>query len=85
MRKRSKRYKENLKQINKANKYSIEDAVKLALQIAGAKFKESVDISINLNLKASQRVRGTVVYPNSIGKERKVLVSKANRNKIEGP
>jgi large subunit ribosomal protein L1 len=42
--------------------------------MAFAKFDETVDLSVKLNLKKSQSVRDTVVLPNQFRGEKKVLV-----------
>jgi large subunit ribosomal protein L1 len=43
-------------------------------KLAFAKFDETVDISVRLNLKKSQTVRDTVVLPNQFRGEKKILV-----------
>lgn len=53
------------------------EAVESALQASYAKFDETVDVAVRLGVDprhADQMVRGTVVLPNGIGKEVKVLV-----------
>lgn len=57
--------------------YGVEDAFKLVKEIAGAKFKESIDVSINLGVdprKSDQVVRGSTVLPNGTGKDVRVAV-----------
>jgi large subunit ribosomal protein L1 len=54
-----------------------EEAVKISLESSYAKFDETVDIAVRLGVDprhADQMVRGTVVLPNGLGKEIKVLV-----------
>jgi len=46
----------------------------LVKSMAFAKFDETVDLSVKLNLKKSQTVRDTVVLPNQFRGEKKVLV-----------
>ncbi len=56
---------------------SFEEAVKISLESAYAKFDETVDVAVRLGVDprhADQMVRGTVVLPNGLGKEVKVLV-----------
>jgi large subunit ribosomal protein L1 len=72
--KRGKKYKENVKKYNSANSYELKEAVTLVKAMAYAKFDETVDLSVKLNLKKSQTVRDTVVLPNQFRGEKKVLV-----------
>lgn len=76
MRKRSKRYKNDISKI-KNKQYSIVEAVDVLKQCTSAKFDESVDIAVRLGVdpkKADQAIRGTVALPHGIGKEVRVLV-----------
>jgi len=61
-----------------ANKvYTAEEAFALLKDLPHAKFRESVDISINLGVdprKSDQAVRGAVVLPKGTGKEIRVAV-----------
>lgn len=61
-----------------ANKiYAIEDAAKLLAEVSTVKFKESVDIAINLGVdprKSDQVVRGAADMPNGTGKTVRVAV-----------
>lgn len=53
----------------------VEDAVKLAVDKAFAKFDETVDVAINLGVDpkySDQMVRGAVTLPNGLGKEIRV-------------
>ncbi|AZZ65776.1 50S ribosomal protein L1 [Metamycoplasma phocicerebrale] len=64
--------------VNKKDVYSLEDAINLAKKASFAKFDESLDIAIRLNLdtrKSDQQLRGAVVLPNGTGKTVKVLVA----------
>lgn len=57
--------------------YGIDDAVKLAKELAFAKFDESMDLAIRLGVDprhADQMVRGTVALPHGTGKQVRVLV-----------
>jgi len=56
----------------------------LVKELKYAKFDETVEVSINLNLKKSHTVRDTVVLPNSFGAEKKILVfTKADKENLE--
>ncbi|WP_330463659.1 50S ribosomal protein L1 [Metamycoplasma gateae] len=64
--------------VNKKDVYSLVDAINLAKKASFAKFDESLDIAIKLNLdtrKSDQQLRGAVVLPNGTGKTVKVLVA----------
>ena len=75
--KRGKKYIEAASKIEKGKAYSLEEAVKLLKETKVAKFDESVELVLRLNLdtkKADQQLRGATVLPNGIGKTKKVLV-----------
>lgn len=72
--KRGKKYNESAKKYNAVNTYDLKEALVLVKAMAFAKFDETVDLSVKLNLKKSQSVRDTVVLPNQFRGEKKVLV-----------
>ncbi|MCL1930324.1 MAG: 50S ribosomal protein L1 [Treponema sp.] len=72
--KHGKKYRESLKKFTITTTYELEEALKLVKSMAYAKFDETVDLSVNLNLKKSQSVRDTVVLPHQFRGEKKVLV-----------
>ena len=75
--KRGKKYLEAASKIEKGKVYSVEEAVSLLKETKVAKFDESVELVLRLNLdtkKADQQLRGATVLPNGIGKTKKVLV-----------
>jgi len=77
MPKRGKKYIESKKRVNNGTKHGFSEAVQLALGSSFAKFDESVDLAVRLGVDprhADQMVRGTVILPNGLGKEVKVLV-----------
>jgi large subunit ribosomal protein L1 len=71
--------------IDRAVFYNAEDAVKLVKERAKAKFDETIEVSVNLNVdprKSEQNVRGTVQLPNGTGKTLRVAVfAKGDRAK----
>jgi len=76
MPKRGKKYLEVSNNIGQ-EKQSVSDAVKVAIDSSFTKFDETIDVALRLGVDprhADQMVRGTVVLPNGIGKEVKVLV-----------
>src|SRR5260370_11492551 len=71
-----KKYTAALKQIE-AHEYSLDKAVPLLKKIKFAKFDETVEVHMRLGVDpkhADQMVRGTVVMPNGLGKNKIVLV-----------
>jgi large subunit ribosomal protein L1 len=72
--KRGKKYRESLKKYNPENFYALSEAVDLVKSLAFAKFDETLDLSVKLNLKKSQSVRDTVVLPHQFKAEKRVLV-----------
>jgi large subunit ribosomal protein L1 len=72
--KHGKKYLESLKKYDAATAYDLVSAADLVKKLAFAKFDETVDLSVKLNLKKSQSVRDTVVLPHQFRGEKKVLV-----------
>ena len=75
---RSKRYKEILKTVIKDKKLTAKEALDLVIKNSTAKFDESIDISLKINLKQTKggdfSLRTTVKLPNGSGKKNKVAV-----------
>ena len=74
---RGKKYRELADKVDRLKRYGFEEAVQLTLDCAYAKYDETVDIAVRLGVDprhADQMVRGTVVLPNGVGKEVRVLV-----------
>ena len=77
MPKRSKNYRAALTKIDLYHKYPLGEAIAKVKEMAYAKFDETVELTIWLGVdprKADQLVRGTIVLPNGIGKNKRVLV-----------
>jgi large subunit ribosomal protein L1 len=72
--KRGKKYLENIKKYDRAVVYDVNAAMELIKSLAAAKFDETIDVSVKLNLKKSQSVRDTVVLPHQFRGEKRVLV-----------
>jgi large subunit ribosomal protein L1 len=65
--------------------YSVDEGVDIALNSSSAKFEETIDIAVNVNVdpkKSEQNVRGKIQLPKSLGKTIKVCVF-ANADKID--
>ena len=77
MAKLTKRQKAIAEKVQAGKQYGFEDAAQLLAELSTIKFKESVDIAINLGVdprKADQVVRGATVLPNGTGKSVRVAV-----------
>ena len=77
MAKRSKKYLEALKLVDRSKRYTLTEAIELAKKTSYAKFDATVEIAFRLNIdprKAEQNLRGTVSLPHGTGKEVRVLV-----------
>lgn len=72
--KRGKKYREAITKVDRLNRYPINEAVALVKELSFAKFDETIELSMNLNLKKSQTVRDTVVLPNQFHGEKRILV-----------
>jgi large subunit ribosomal protein L1 len=80
--KAGKKYLDSLKKYNPTASYDLKAALDLVKTMAYAKFDETVDLSVKVNLKKSQSVRDTVVLPNQFRGEKKALVfCKAEKEK----
>jgi large subunit ribosomal protein L1 len=72
-----KRFKKASEGINPETYYPLPDAVKMVKSRAKAKFDETIEISLNLNIdprKSEQNLRGTVMLPSGTGKTLRVAV-----------
>jgi len=77
MPKRGKKYTESKSNVDTLKRHDVTEAVETAIKSSFAKFDETIDVAVRLGVDprhADQMVRGTVVLPNGLGKEVKVLV-----------
>ena len=78
MKKASKRYRELLKSAAKGKKIELKEMIELIKKNSTAKFDESIDVSLKINLKQSKggdlSLRTVVKLPNGSGKKTKVAV-----------
>jgi len=72
--KHGKKYLEAAKKIDNEKDYTLAEASELIKELSFAKFTESIDLSVNLQLKKSQSVRDTCVLPNQFQAQKKILV-----------
>jgi large subunit ribosomal protein L1 len=86
-----KKYRSAAAKVDRAKRYSLDEACKLLPGTKVAKFDESVDIAVRLGVDpkhADQMVRGAVVLPHGTGKTQRVAVvakgDKANEARAAG-
>jgi len=86
MKKRSKRYKEILKNVVKDKKITAKEILDLVKKNSTTKFDESIDVSLRINLKQSKggdfNLRTVLQLPKGTGKKTKVAVL-CEQDKIE--
>lgn len=73
----SKRYKQLVEKIDNTKAYQLEEASVLTKSLVSAKFDETVEIALNLNVDprhADQMIRGAMVLPHGTGKTVRVAV-----------
>src|SRR5579875_689697 len=72
-----KNYRKAAEKIDRARRYRLEEALQMVVDNRVAKFDETVELAVRLNVdprQADQNVRGTVVLPNGTGRSVRVLV-----------
>ncbi|MEM1437126.1 MAG: 50S ribosomal protein L1 [Pseudomonadota bacterium] len=77
MPKMTKRMKAIAEKVDREKAYAIEEAVGLLAELSRTKFKESIDIAVNLGVdprKSDQVVRGATTLPHGTGKTVRVAV-----------
>jgi large subunit ribosomal protein L1 len=73
----SKRKKVFAEKVQPGRFYAIDEALELARELATAKFRESIEVAVNLGVdprKSDQVVRGSTVLPHGTGKDVRVAV-----------
>ncbi|MFO7306788.1 MAG: 50S ribosomal protein L1 [Gammaproteobacteria bacterium] len=79
----AKRVREWASRVQPGKQYPIDEALALVKELAKAKFRESVDVAVNLGIdptKSDQQVRGSTVMPHGIGKSVRVAVFTSGKN-----
>lgn len=74
------------KNVDAQKKYTIDEAFKLAVSTAGAKFDESIDVAIRLGVdpkQGDQQVRGAIAVPHGLGKSVRVVVFARGPKELE--
>lgn len=73
----AKKYSDIAKSYDLTQVYEVEEALALVKKNAKAKFDETIEVAVRLNLdprQSDQQIRGAVVLPNGTGVTRRVLV-----------
>jgi len=91
MARKGKRLRKAAEGIDRNQFYALAEAVKMVKGRATAKFDETIEVALNLNIdvrKAEQNLRGTVMLPHGTGKSLRVAVfakgDRANEAKAAG-
>jgi large subunit ribosomal protein L1 len=72
--KRSKKYREAVVKVDVDKVYAVQEGLDLVKSMAFAKFDETVEVSVNLNVKKNHSIRDTFVLPHQFAAEKRVLV-----------
>jgi large subunit ribosomal protein L1 len=86
MPKRGKKYSQSVKKIELTRRYGLLEALDAVLAASFANFDETIDIAVRLGVDprhADQMIRGSVLLPNGLGKDIKVLVFAKGEKEIE--
>lgn len=74
------------KNVDAQKKHTIDEAFKLAVDTAGAKFDESIDVAVRLGVdpkQGDQQVRGAIALPHGLGKSVRVVVFARGPKELE--
>jgi large subunit ribosomal protein L1 len=83
MKKQSKKFTDALAKVDTTKIYTIDEAIKLAKDVAFAKFDETVDLAFRLGVDprhADQMIRGAIALPAGTGKSVRVCVITSGEN-----
>jgi large subunit ribosomal protein L1 len=83
--KRGKKYRAVIEKIDRTKIYGIGEALKIVKENKIAKFDESVEMHVKLNIdpkKGDQQVRGTADLPHGTGKDKKIAVITSTGAKV---
>ncbi|MBS1972169.1 MAG: 50S ribosomal protein L1 [Bdellovibrionales bacterium] len=73
----NKRFKAAAKKVDSTKKYTVDEAFKMVVENATAKFDETIDVALRLGIdpkQSDQQVRGAIALPHGLGKTVKVVV-----------
>ena len=69
-----KKYRAAAQKVDHAETYALDRAVALVKEMAYAKFDETVEVSMKLNIKSKHTIRDVMALPHLFGKEKQILV-----------
>jgi large subunit ribosomal protein L1 len=69
-----KKYRASIAKYDGTATYTLEKAVELVKELAYAKFDETVEVSMKLDIKSKHTIRDVMALPHLFGKEKKILV-----------
>jgi large subunit ribosomal protein L1 len=69
-----KKYRASVEKFDRAETYPLEKAVDLVKELAYAKFDETVEVSMKLNIKSKHTIRDVMALPHLFGKDKQILV-----------
>jgi large subunit ribosomal protein L1 len=69
-----KKYRAAVEKVDHEATYPLEKAVDLVKEMAYAKFDETVEVSMKLNIKSKHTIRDVMALPHLFGKEKTILV-----------
>jgi large subunit ribosomal protein L1 len=71
---RGKKYRAAVEKVDRGEQYPVEKAVELVKAMAYAKFDETVEVSMKLNIKSKHTIRDVMALPHRFGREKTILV-----------
>jgi large subunit ribosomal protein L1 len=69
-----KKYRAAATKYDSTEAYPLEKAVELVKSLAYAKFDETVEVSMKLNIKSKHTIRDVMAFPHRFGREKSILV-----------
>ena len=69
-----KKYRSSMEKYDHDATFPLEKAVELVKELAYAKFDETVEVSMKLNIKSKHTIRDVMALPHLFGKEKRILV-----------
>ncbi|MCX7032045.1 MAG: 50S ribosomal protein L1 [Spirochaetes bacterium] len=69
-----KKYRAAVEKVNRAEQYPVEKAIELVKAMAYAKFDETIEISMKLDIKSKHTIRDVMALPHRFGRDKTILV-----------